>query len=217
MTDEIKVSWGDDWEEAPMFLPPPPAGDYRAFIHEIREVKPFRTVVDGAELTRINAVLDFKILGGPHDGETVNFQRISNMEFQRRGGSKVISSKMSDLLNSSGFQPQPYTNDGYEAALNRMKEDKRPCAFTLEWEGFCSTCYGEALKTATSCVDLAAAKSVANKDQFKLASNAGMKAKNYRGFPEDNNGGRLDFYLCPACNGEIRARARIVQFRKAPW
>jgi|WetSurMetagenome_2_1015567.scaffolds.fasta_scaffold11627_5 hypothetical protein len=198
----------DNWEPAPEFAPPPAAGTYRTYVSEIREAKEF----DAKAGKRLNATLDFRIVGGQYDDRAITWQRISNAEFERRDGHR--SSMMLDLVKSAGIQQAPRSNKEFYLTLQSLK-DRGPAGLfgtQIDWRGFCTGCYEKALMAVTGTTNSEAAKAVATGEQKGTASKEAVKAKNYRAFPTTPNGSKADSFICKDCQGEVRAQVKVQRF-----
>lgn len=199
----------DEWEPAPEFAPPPPASTYRMYLAQIREEKEVKAAVG----KRLNATVDFKIIGGQYDDRAITWQRVSNVEFQRRDGKRT--SMMLDLVKAAAVQQAPRSNNEFHKVLHSLVDrgPSAPLAGQIDWRGFCTTCYEKGLMQATGAATVDAAKNIASNEQVKDVSKAATKAKSYRGFPAlPNGGGRSDTFLCKDCGNEVRAQVRIVRF-----
>lgn len=199
----------DDWEPAPEFAPPPAAGTYRAYLAQIREEKEF----EAKSGKRLSATVDFKIIGGTYDDRSVNWQRVSNAEFQRRDGRRT--SFMLDLVKAAGVQQAPRSNREFSQVLHSLVDrgPSAPMAIQIDWRGFCTGCYEKSLMQATGASTVDAAKDKASNEQYNDANKYATKAKGYRGFPAlPNGGGRSDSFLCKDCGNEVRAQVRVSRF-----
>jgi hypothetical protein len=198
----------DQWEPAPEFAPPPPAATYRMYVSSVRDI----AEKDSAKGKRIFATLDLRIQGGQFDDRAVNFQRVNNVEFQRRDGHKT--SFMLDLLKSAGVQQAPRSNKEFAVALQGLADRGPSASFSaqLDWEGVCSTCRDKSLMATTNQTDIQVAKNVAQKDDWDKARTASMKFKNYRAFPTNGNGTKNDSPICSECGESIRAQVNIKRF-----
>lgn len=204
---ESKVVW-EDWEEAPEFAPPPPAGIYRMHVALVREQRAFKNR-DGAD--RFGATVDYRIIGGEYDDRAITFVRLSNAEFERNG---KYTSTLADLAHAIGQKEALRSNRDFQQWLLAMVAQGKQNFFTaqLEWRGFCTTCNEKALMRVTFTGSAAEAKEKATPEQYTEAQKEGTKAKSARGFPKDKDGKTLDTFLCDSCKNEVRARAEIRRY-----
>jgi hypothetical protein len=198
----------DDWEPAPEFAPPPPAGTYHMYLDKIRDMAEKQT----KQGLRLFATLDFRIQGGEYDTRAVNFQRVNNVTFNRRDGK--ATSFMMDLVKSGGIQQAPTSNKAFALALQSIADrgPGTPFQGQLDWEGVCGVCRDKFLMNATQSGTIEEAKQAATKEDWDGARKASVKAKNYRAFPINANGSRKDIFTCPDCGEEVRAQVQIKRF-----
>ncbi len=198
----------DNWEPAPEFAPPPAAGTYQTYLHEIRDAKEF----ESKNGKRLNATLDLKIIGGQYDERAINWQRVSNMEFKRQNGTQ--SSLMMDMVKCAGIAQAPRSNKEYYEVLLGLKDRGVGASFKtqIDWRGFCTNCYEVRLMALTGTTSAEAAKAAATPENKKEASKFATKAKNYRAFPTNPNGTKADSFICADCKNEVRAQVNIQRF-----
>jgi hypothetical protein len=198
----------DEWEPAPEFAPPPPAGVYQMYLSNLREIKENETKVG----KRVFATFDLRISGGQFDDRAINYQRVNNVEFERKDGKK--SSFMLDLIKSAGIQQAPRSNKDFANILQNMAEGGPQFTFKaqVDWEGVCSVCRDKSMMASTNTTTLDEAKVAATKDTWDTARKASVKAKNARAFPLNQNGSRKEEFICAECGNQVRAQVKITRF-----
>lgn len=199
----------DDWQPAPEYAPPPPAGTYQMYVGEIREEKEFET----QKGKRYSTTLDFRIVGGEYDDRAVTWQRLSNTEYERKVDGRKTS-QLLDLIKSAGIAQIPRSNREYSVVVHGLHDRGIGATFKgqMDWRGFCTGCYEKALMDATGCSTAEDAKAAATGEQKGDAAKVAVKAKNFRAFPVDGNGKKMDAFVCNDCGAEVRAQVRIVRF-----
>ncbi|MFA5352629.1 MAG: hypothetical protein WC291_00200 [Thermodesulfovibrionales bacterium] len=202
----------DNWEPAPEFAPPPPAGTYQTYLSEIRDEKEGDTPVG----KRLTAVVDLRIIGGDNDDRAITWQRVSNRESEYQGKRR---SQMLDLLKCAGVAQAPRSNREFSVALHSVHDRGKGAPFKtqIDWRGFCTTCYEKRLMELTGGETVEIAKSLASnlsQEQRKALGKFATKAKNYRAFPamDGDKAGRKDTFICPDCGDEVRAQVNISRF-----
>ena len=194
----------EDWQED---VPTPlEAGTYDAIISEQRDVKQLSNGY-------LQATLDFRAIGGLHDGRSVaTFVRVTNQP--KPFGNKA--SQMTDILRGAGLDgAAPQSNADYVRLLKLVADQQMRIGTRMEWRAFCTPCFDAkaAELTGATAGDAARAALKLNKAHDKEARAAGTKATNMKKFLE-LSGGRPT-YSCAECGGEVQARAEIRNFFKA--
>ena len=191
----------ENWEAPSEFPPIPQPGNFVLSIGELRDF------TENADKTVGTAVLDFVTL----EGERISFQRLSNRVFERRDGTK--SSQLLDLgMSSNSLTTYPQNNQEWAKLLLNLKNRQAKFGGTVNWRGFCNTCYQSKLVAITQTSSYDEAKVRASSEEKRLASGFATKAKDARGFPENGGGHRKENFTCNDCNSEIRAQGRITRF-----
>jgi hypothetical protein len=197
-----EVGW-DSYAQPSEYVAPPAPGKYSLFVRSIDELG------ESDDKLSISAQLTYEIVGSnSYDGRTLPFNRLSSRKFKR---GNAMASTLDDLLWATD-SPRCVSNYDRGQALKSLVDQQTRFAVKYDWRGFCTHCYEEALKAATSQQDIEAAKQMATPEQKKAASQAATVAKNHRGFPTLPNGEQQEFLLCPKCQSEVRAQGNIVTY-----
>ena len=183
--EQIEVPDYDNYQEAQEFAPPIPEGIY-TFI----QGKPtFKASADGKYL---NAEINHVVAGGPEDGKSLNFDRMSNKTFERSG---VKVNMMADQLLALGDRlSKPRSHQEYADAI--AAGEGKSFQASVQWEGGCNH-----EETPQAC------------DWGALAV---FRAKGAKAFPQNGNGQALTEMLCPTCGKKVSARAKINRRIAAP-
>ena len=207
ISDEPLPELLDQWTPPSEFALPPPGQTWYNFrLSNIRSVAEYVTV-NGK---RIKADLDFEITSGPLVGKTVTIWGFHNSEFKM--SDRGTTSFMLDMIKAAGYKGELKTNKDYAMALTMLETSRKIIRGYLDWEGICQTCKDGRLREITQSDSIESARAKATKDNWKEASTFSVKAMKYRDFPEvPNSGGKLrrNFFECPTCGSEIRARMKL--------
>jgi len=122
----------------------------------------------------------------------------------------------SDLLRSAGIAAQPGSDREIEEAIRQIQEARELLTVKVGWEGFSKELLVQELMYLTgfdSSFTYKTALHFATKEEIKQARQFAMRARRYRDFPDDpDGGGKLHSYTDPETGVEIKASPKIRRF-----
>ncbi len=185
--EDIQVADDAQYVDSSEFPPPLPEGVYTFQQGEVKDdmFKASGPKDANGRQKFINVSLTHKVVGGEHDGATLNFDTVANTPFERQG---VQVNSMTDHLRALGDRARYRTNAEYADAIAAGAGKAFKAAVT--WEAGCNH-----EGTPEEC-DW--------KDKTKV-----FRVKGARNFPANGNGKPSETIKCPTCATELQARARI--------
>ena len=203
----------ENWEEQNEFPPLPTPGKHSFLVTDIRDLKQGE---DGV----LTAVLDLEVKdGGTEDGKRVNFVRVSTRksQFTERVG-------LVDLARSAGCYQVPSSNREWGLYLKGLVDTQTPVRNQGDWRAFCTACNSNMLMKLTQCDTDQAAQNTMDymrktepdkaRGIQKQVSKFATVANNYKQFPENGKGGRVEAVSCKNCQAEIRAQYNVTRWLK---